>query len=121
MTLEEIEGNLASMAEIAHAHGIRVVLSSVMPVNDVTGVDGRKLIQTEKRPPEKILALNEWIKKYAGEHDEVYLDYFSAMVDDKGFLKRELTYDGLHPQAQGYAIMGPLAEKAIREALARDP
>ena len=78
-------------------------------------------MQTEKRPPEKILALNEWIKKYAAEHGDVYLDYFSATVDEKGFLKSDLTNDGLHPQAKGYAVMGPLAEQAIQEALARKP
>ncbi|MGB7846068.1 MAG: SGNH/GDSL hydrolase family protein [Candidatus Acidiferrum sp.] len=121
LTLEETEGNLASMSELAHAHGIRVVLASVMPVNDVTTPDGKKIMQTGKRPPEKILALNEWIKKYAAEHGDVYLDYFSATVDDKGFLKSELTNDGLHPQAKGYAIMAPLAEKAIVEAEARKP
>lgn len=117
MTLEETEENLASMSDLAHAHGIRVVMASVMPVNDVIGPDGTKIVQTERRPPEKILALNEWIKKYAVEHGNVYLDYFSAMVDDKGFLKSDLTNDGLHPQAKGYAIMAPLAEKAIQEVL----
>jgi lysophospholipase L1-like esterase len=121
MTLEEIEGNLASMSELAHVYGIRVVLSSVMPVSDVTAPDGRKIVQTERRPPEKILILNEWIKKYAAEHGDVYLDYFSAMVDDKGFLKSELTNDGLHPQAKGYAVMAPLAEQAIQQALSHKP
>lgn len=121
MTLEETEGNLASMSELARVHGIRVVLSSVMPVSDVTASDGKRIIQTLERPPEKILALNEWIKKYAAEHGDVYLDYFSAMVDEKGFLKSDLTNDGLHPQAKGYAIMAPLAEKAIQQALAQKP
>jgi lysophospholipase L1-like esterase len=121
MTLEETEANLASMSELAHAHGIRVVLSSVTPVSDLTTPQGKKIVQTEGRPPEKILALNEWIKKYAAEHGDVYLDYSSAMQDEKGFLKSELTNDGLHPNAQGYVIMAPLAEKAIHEALSRKP
>ena len=77
MTLEETEGNLATMAELARLHGIRVVLSSVMPVNDVADADGKVIVQTEKRPPEKILALNEWIKKYAADNGYVYLDYFA--------------------------------------------
>jgi lysophospholipase L1-like esterase len=119
MTLEETEGYLASMSELAHTHGIRVVLSSVMPVNDLTTPDGKKIMQTENHPPQSIISLNEWIKKYSAEHGDVYLDYFSAMVDQKGFLKRELTDDGLHPNAQGYAVMAPLAEKAIQEALSR--
>lgn len=120
MTLEEIEGNLESMAELARAHGIRVIFSSVMPVLDgMTSSDGKKLVMTDKRPPEKILALNKWIKEYAKEREHGYIDYFSAMVDDKGFLKSEMTYDGLHPNADGYTIMGPLAEKAIKEMLAK--
>jgi lysophospholipase L1-like esterase len=121
MTLEETEGNLASMAELAHAHGIRVVLSSVMPVSDLTGADGKKIIQTGKRPPGKILAVNEWIKKFSAADGDVYLDYFSAVVDENGRFKAELTYDGLHPNTKGYAVMAPLAEKAIHEALGNNP
>lgn len=68
---------------------------------------------------EKILALNRWLKDYAGKNRFVYLDYFSAMVDDNGMLRRELTNDGLHPNAAGYEVMTPLAEKAIAYALAR--
>jgi lysophospholipase L1-like esterase len=121
MTLEETEGNLATMAELARVHGIRVVLSSVMPVNDVADADGKVIVQTEKRPPEKILALNEWIKKYAADNGYVYLDYFAATEDEQGFLKSEITNDGLHPNAQGYALMTPLAEKAIQVALRKKP
>ena len=73
---------------------------------------------TTGRPPERILALNRWIKEYAASHNLVFLDYFSATVDDKGLLRAELTEDGLHPTAKGYEIMNPLAEKAI-QALGR--
>jgi lysophospholipase L1-like esterase len=121
MTLEETEGNLATMSELARAHSIRVVLSSVMPVSDISNAEGKHIVQTEKRPPERILALNEWIKKYAAENGHSYLDYFSATVDEKGFLKSAITNDGLHPNALGYAVMEPLAEKAIQEALKRKP
>jgi lysophospholipase L1-like esterase len=118
ITLQETEENLASMAELARANGIRVVLSSVMPVSNY-GHDGNgnRLDMCIKRPPEQILELNEWIKKYATEKGYVYLDYFSAMVDDQGLLKKDLSEDGLHPNAAGYAVMAPLAENAIREAL----
>jgi lysophospholipase L1-like esterase len=117
MTLEEIEGHLASMAELAHANGIRVVLSSVLPVYDGGRAgDGTPLVMTDHRPPEKILALNQWLKNYASQHGDTYLDYFSAMVDEHGFLKKELSEDGLHPNKAGYAVMAPLAEKAIAEA-----
>jgi lysophospholipase L1-like esterase len=122
MTLAEIEGNLTTMTELARAHGIRVVLSSVMPVRDgLMNKDREKLVFTNKRPPGTILALNEWIKKYAAANHLMYLDYFSAMVDDGGFMKAELTYDGLHPSAQGYVVMAPLAEKAIQASLKLQP
>lgn len=118
MTLESIEDNLASIAELARAHRIRVVLSSVLPVSDYEKTaDGQPRNQTTRRPPEQIKALNDWIKRYAAENKLTYLDYYSAMVDDKGFLKDELSNDGLHPNAQGYQVMNPLAEKAIVAAL----
>ena len=118
MTLEDTENNLASMAELARANGIRVVFASLLPVSDYEkNRDGNPIIQTKNRPPEKIKALNEWMKAYAAKNDLVYLDYFSAMVDDKGFLKEELSRDGLHADDKGYAVMGPLAEKAIAAAL----
>jgi lysophospholipase L1-like esterase len=118
MSLEEIEANLASMSELARAHKIRVVFASVLPVYDGGhNQAGKEITMTDHRPPEKILALNEWVKKFAAENKCVYLDYFSAMVDDRGFLKRELSDDGLHPNKAGYAVMGPLAEGAIVAAL----
>jgi len=116
---EETEGNLASMAELARANGIHVVLSSVMPVSNYgRDHDGNTLDVRLKRPPEKILALNVWIKKYAEENGHVYLDYFSAMVDEHGLLKKGLSEDGLHPNSAGYAVMAPLAEQAIQATLA---
>jgi lysophospholipase L1-like esterase len=117
-TLEAIEDNLASMAELARANGIRVVLASLLPVSDYEkNSSGNPIIQTTRRPPAQILALNEWMKAYCAKNDFVYLDYFSATVDSKGFLKDELSKDGLHADDKGYAVMGPLAEKAIAAAL----
>jgi lysophospholipase L1-like esterase len=118
MTMEAIQANLASMAELARANGIRVVMASLLPVSDYEkNREGNPIVQTTRRPPEQIKALNEWIKAYAAKNDLVYLDYFSAMVDDKGFLKDEYSRDGLHADDKGYAVMGPLAEKAIAAAL----
>jgi lysophospholipase L1-like esterase len=118
MSVEEIENNLASMAELARLHGIRVVLASVLPINDYSkNKDGEPVIRSKQRPPEKIIALNRWIKKYAEDNRFVYLDYFSAVVDDKGFLKEELSSDGLHPNQKGYDVMKPLAEQVINKAL----
>ena len=116
-TLEAIEGNLISMAELARTNGIRVVLASLLPVSDYEARDGKPIVQTVRRAPDKILALNAWMKNYAAANRLIYLDYFSAMVDGKGFLKDELSDDGLHPNAAGYAVMNPLAEAAIQSSL----
>ncbi len=113
---EEIESNLTSMSELAKASAIRVVLSSILPVSAYhtapTGIP-----QTTLRPMDRIRPINDWMKKYAAAEHHVYLDYFSAMTDDKGLLREELSADDLHPNAKGYAVMGPLAEAAILQAL----
>src|SRR5882724_11607828 len=118
MTLGQIEGNLASMAELSKANRVHVVLASVLPVSNY-GHDrqGNPLDMRTNRPPEKILELNAWIKKYAAQNGHTYLDYFSAMVDPQGMLQKDLSEDGLHPNAKGYAVMSPLVEQAIRSAL----
>ena len=117
MTNEEIQGNLASMSELAHAHNIKVVMSSVTPVSEYHVANPRAVPQTTARPMERIKALNEWMKSYAAAHGDVYLDYFTAMIDDKGLMRAELTADDLHPNAEGYEVMAPLAEAAIARAL----
>ena len=113
MTLENIEANYSSLAELARVHNIRVVFPSVLPVHNYTPKSQDFFAQ---RPPEKILALNRWLKDYCAANALTYLDYFTPMVDDKGLLKRELAEDGLHPNPAGYKIMAPLAEAAIAKA-----
>ncbi len=110
-TIEEIEGNLISMVELAQANHIRPVLSSVLPVCDSIKP------QTERRPPAQIVQLNTWGKDYASRNGLIYLDYFSEMKDEKGLLKKDLTYDCLHPNDAGYAVMEPLAIAAVNAAL----
>ena len=112
---EEIQSNLMSMSELAKANGIRVVLSSILPVSAYHTV-ANAAPQTTLRPMDRIRAINDWMKKYAAAQHHVYLDYFSATVDDKGLLREELSADDLHPNAKGYAVMGPLAEAAILQA-----
>jgi lysophospholipase L1-like esterase len=109
---QDIEANLASMAELAKAHGIKMIFASILPVNNYTP-ESQEFFAS--RPPERILALNGWLKDYCAKKDLTYLDYFSAMVDDKGLLKRDLANDGLHPNQAGFAVMAPLAEKAIEQ------
>jgi lysophospholipase L1-like esterase len=112
---EDIEANYASMAELARVHHIRVVFASLLPVNNYTAEAKESFAL---RPGERLLAVNGWLKDYCAKSGLVYLDYASALTDDKGMLKRELSDDGLHPNDAGYKIMVPLAEKAIAKALA---
>jgi lysophospholipase L1-like esterase len=109
-TLEAIEDNLASMADIAQSNHVHVILSSILPV---LSYPWRKDIQ----PVERISALNNWMKGFAAGRGLVYLDYFSAMQDEHHGLKTELSEDGVHPNKIGYAKMAPLVEQAISEAL----
>lgn len=109
-TLEMIEDNLYSMAELAKVHNIEVVLCAVLPVFDYPW-------QTGLEPAEKIIELNRRIKNYANTHGFVYADYFAPMVDERNGLKDEYTYDGVHPTRAGYEAMAPIADEAIARAL----
>nr|WP_321405350.1 SGNH/GDSL hydrolase family protein [uncultured Carboxylicivirga sp.] len=109
-TLDMIMDNIKSMAELAKANKIKVVLCSVLPAFEYAWSPG-------KEPAEKIFELNKMIKEYAEANKMVYLDYYSHMVDEKKGLKSELTDDGVHPTKAGYEVMGPLAEEAIKKAL----
>jgi lysophospholipase L1-like esterase len=100
------------MTVLAKAAGIKVILCSVMPVSDYTT---RK--QTDRRPPADILKLNAWMKEYAAAESLTYVDYFAAMVDEKGLLKDGISGDGLHPNQKGYDMMAPLADAGIQAAL----
>jgi acyl-CoA thioesterase I len=112
ISIEAIEGNLASMVELAQKNDIKVILSSVLPV---ARYEWRPAIQ----PIEKIRSLNQWMKEYASQNGIEYLDYYSAMVDQKSGLKDELGTDGVHPNRAGYAVMAKLADKVIAKALAK--
>jgi lysophospholipase L1-like esterase len=113
ITLAAIEDNLTSMVDLAKRNGIRVVLSSLVPAFQYPW-------RPDLAPVEKIRALNDWIKDYAAKERLVFLDYHSAMANDKRGLKAELSEDGVHPNKAGYALMAPLAEKAIAAALAKN-
>jgi lysophospholipase L1-like esterase len=112
ITLEAIEDNLISMIELAQRNGIRVVLCSVLPV-------ARYPWRPEIQSIAKIQSLNRWMKNYASQTEVDYLDYYSAMVDQKSGLKDELGTDGVHPNRAGYAVMSELASKKIAEVVAR--
>lgn len=109
-TLEMIQDNIASMTEIAVANNIKVVLSSVLPAYDFPW-------RPNMEPAPKVIALNKWIKAYAAQKKAIYLDYFSAMVDERNGMKSIYHTDEVHPNKAGYAVMEPLAEQAIKAAL----
>lgn len=109
-TLEQVEGHIASMAELARAHGIRVILASVPPA-------GRVPWRPEVKPVPIIRALNHWMQDYASRNGCTFVDYYSAMATPDGAMRPGLADDGVHPTRKGYALMEPLAETAIQQAL----
>jgi lysophospholipase L1-like esterase len=132
VTLTMIEQNIMAMTELAQLHGIRVLLASVMPISDypylrqqnaspgavVPGGRGAPPRQkmTDGRPPSDILKLNAWLKDYAAKVNATYVDYFTAMVDQQGWLRDGLSADGLHPNADGYRIMASVLTAALQKA-----
>lgn len=112
MALEDIFNNIVSMAEIAKANGIRVVISSVLPAADYPWSPGL-------HPAEKIVRLNAKLQEYAADNDCTYLDYHSAMKDERNGLPPNLAEDEVHPTLEGYMMMEPLVEMAIAEAVGR--
>jgi lysophospholipase L1-like esterase len=114
ISIPDIEKNFASLAELARVHGIAVVLSSVLPVHNYTPASD---FAFPLRPPAQIVELNRWLKAYCQDNGHVYLDFFSAMIDAQGLLKKSLAEDGLHPNRAGYLVMTPLAVESIGKAL----
>jgi lysophospholipase L1-like esterase len=112
-TEEMILDNLMSMAELARANGIRVVLASLTPVCDCFTKGTAR-----QRWQERINEVNELVEKYCARSGAVYLNYFSALADGDN-LNKELTSDGVLPNDAGYRMMAPLAERAVAEALAK--
>jgi lysophospholipase L1-like esterase len=110
MTPEMTENNFRSMVDLAKANGIRVIVASITPATDFPWRKGLM-------PAAKIKALNDWLKGYCVMHSVTYLDYYSALADQNGGMKDGTSFDGVHPNAAGYAIMGPLAQAAIDKTL----
>ena len=112
-TLPMIADNIKSMAELAHANGIKVILSSTLPAYDYPWRPGLE-------PAEKIVALNDMLKAYCEEKGHIYLDYFSTMADERKGLPKKYARDEVHPTVEGYKVMEPLVEAAIAEALGKE-
>jgi lysophospholipase L1-like esterase len=109
MTLQQTVDNIVSMAQLAKANKINVVISSILPVFDYPWKPGLA-------PADKIVTINRMLKEFANNNNCVYLDYFTSMADERKGLKKELGEDGVHPNLAGYKVMEPLVEKAIAAA-----
>lgn len=109
-TVEMIMDNIISMAELAQANDIEVILCAVLPAASFPW-------RPEIAPVEQVLDLNEKIKTYCEANSFLFVDYFSAMVDKENGLQAALTYDGVHPNQAGYEVMAPLVQQAIKMAL----
>jgi lysophospholipase L1-like esterase len=114
--LAVIENNLAMLADLAKAHDITPVFASILPVSDYHKGENPAYEMTKRRPPETIRTLNAWIQNFCRQRNYVYADYFSALVDQAGFLKTDAANDGLHPNGTGYRLMAPIAQAAIDKA-----
>ena len=115
MLIEDTEANYASMVEIAEANSIRVIVSSLLPPPHKETPPSRYSLF--KHPPETVLGLNSWLKDYSVSRGCTFLDYFGAMSDGEGFVKRSLSEDGLHPTPAGYRVMAQVAQVGIEQAL----
>ncbi len=113
--IADIEANYASMAEIAKANFVRVIVCSLLPLPHKDTVASK--YNLFKHPPQVVLELNRWLKQYSASHGCGFLDYFSAMSDDEGFFKRSFSEDGLHPTPAGYKIMTQIAQEALNQQL----
>jgi len=110
MTAEMTQDNFKSMVDLAKANGIRVIIASITPAADYPWRPGLT-------PAMKIKALNDWLKGYCVTNSVTYLDYYSSLADENGGMKAGTSFDGVHPNAAGYAIMAPLAQAAIDRTL----
>jgi lysophospholipase L1-like esterase len=135
-TADMVEQNIMAMTGLAQHHGIRVILCSILPISDyaflrlqrdqgvqspvVRGPDGSQFIlrkTSDTHPPGDILKLNTWMKEYAARVNAYYVDYFNALVDERGWLKESLSADGIHPNAEGYKAMASIIGAAIQQSL----
>lgn len=111
-TIPMIMDNIKGMAEMAHANNIKVILSTTLPAYDYPWKPGLE-------PAPKIIELNKLIRTYCDDMGHIYLDYFSAMADERDGLPKKYANDEVHPTKEGYAVMEPLVENAIAKALSQ--
>lgn len=107
ISLDKVFGNIVSMVELAKANNIKVVLCSVLPAYDFPWKGGMK-------PADKVIALNQMIKDYAQKNNITYIDYHTALKDEKNGLPKEIAEDGIHPNKLGYEKMEAILMKNLK-------
>lgn len=117
----QIEDNLATMGDLAKAHGITAIFASILPVSDYHKDADPRNEMTQSRPPATIQAVNKWIQTLCLTGGFVWMDYYSAMADPMGYMKADLSDDGLHPNAKGYRVMSPVTLETVDRVLSRQP
>jgi lysophospholipase L1-like esterase len=120
VSMSEIESNYQAIYEIASSNGIRVLFASILPVNEYSK-EARSLHVFALHPPEKIKALNQWLRGFCSDHRLDYLDYYAAMVDGRGFLRSDLSDDGVHPNIRGYSVMARMINELPATSNSRNP
>jgi lysophospholipase L1-like esterase len=121
VSLPLIAGNIQLIADIAAANNIKVVIASVLPVNDYHKDENPTNVRTQSRPPAQIVALNDWLKTFAAQRKFAYIDFYNPLVDTQGFLAADASDDGLHPNAKGYRLMAPVLARALDQTLKPPP
>lgn len=111
-TLEDVENNIASMVELAKAHGVQVILATPLPAAKFTWAP-------QLSPGPQVVQYADWVRRYADEQDLILADYYPVLATPDGALKAELSPDGVHPNKAGYALMTPITQAAIAKALSR--
>ena len=112
-----IQQNIVMIADLAEKYSIKPIFAAILPIHDYNKDQNPAWEMSRRRPMESIRAMNDWIKSFCGKRGYTYLDYFTPMVDDAGFLKKDMAEDGLHPNAAGYKVMAALVQSAIDRTL----
>lgn len=112
ITMQDYKNYIMAMVDLAQANGIKVVIASIPPADHF-------FWSQSHRPAQTIAAMNQWLKSYAAEKGLVYADYYSALAEPDGSFKKAWAPDGVHPTAEGYAVMRPIAQRAIAAAMAQ--
>lgn len=110
ITSEQIRDNVLSMVQLSKTNDIVPIICAVLPAYDYPWRPG-------KQPNVKIPELNKMLQQMCIEQKVPYLDYFSAMADDRNGLPKTYTTDEVHLTKAGYSVMEGLVEKAILGAL----